>query len=392
MTKLIKCGRMKEVEIEARATAITNSADEYIVPLIIMKTGVFNEYLKEAKPLSNSTKWWEGVSIVIKDPESIDDHPDTVIVTNKTTRVGQVRSPRWDVTHERIVAEAHIDMQLCPDWLKDSIMNGDIKGVSGTYFCDLLKETGELDGEKYTHKETNYVPNNVAIVKYPACKPPDCGLNLEINSQKGDRMTETVKKMCKNCGKPIEDCDDEPLTDEQNPEDKKKEGEEPKPEDKKKKKEKVKEPADSNVIVKQSEGEKMAEITIEDLKKQLAEKDLVINSQKEEIGKFKTAEKEAAFLGQFPEESKAAAKAELMPIFMKDPGDLVMNHAKRLGELLSPAGLLDKSVGSEHVDLPLKSVVENAEVKDEVDKALDAVSLNDIRGMMGLPIPAPKKA
>ena len=383
--KLIKCGLIKETDIEARKAAISNSVDEIVVPIIVMKTGVFNEYLKEANALSQSTKWWNGVSIVIQSEDKADEHPDTIIVTNKTVRVGQVLHPKWDVTHERIVAEAHIDTRLCPNWLKTSIMNGDIKGISGTYFCDLEPKKGEIDDKKYTHIEKNYVPNNVAIVKTPACKPPDCGLNLEINAQKGDKMADKVKKLCKNCGKPIEDCTDEggPVTDE-DLEDVAEGDEKDIKANKNKKKETVKDPHDSNVIVKQGEGEKMANITIEELQKQLADMAVVVNSQKEELAKYKTSEKETAFLAQFPEESRAAAKAELLPVFMQDPAGLVMNSAKRLGELLAPASLLDKSVGAEHVDLPLGGVVENAEAKDEIDKELDKLTLDNVRGLCGI--------
>lgn len=382
MTKLIRCTKLYDCKIEYTGVQ-TNSEDEIIRPIVIMKTGVFNGYRKTVKALLNSVKWWEGIPIVID--KDATDHPTTVIATNNTQKVGQIINPRWDITREAIIADAHIYPESCPEWLLQPIMNGEELGVSGTYFADLVPKKGELDGKKYTHEEQNYTPNNVAIVKFPACKLPECGLN--VNSDQGVE-TMAKSKTCKNCGKPIEDCtDDEPVTDTDDSEDKiegpegddsdiedKTEGDEPKGKKgkaKENKKIKTSNKKDSNVIVKDSEGDNM--VTIEELTKQVADITAITNSQKTEIEtlkaeneKFKAVEKENGFLAQFPADSRAAAKTELWPAFQKDPASLIMNSttAKRLGELLVPINTLDKSVGAAMVDLPLGGAVTNADKND----------------------------
>lgn len=412
---MINCKKLKTCNVQAD-TAITNSIDEFIIPIAIMKAGVYNDYLKTPLALENSVKWWEGIPITIESLKAIGDHPKTVIVTNKTARVGQVRNPRWEAISERIIGDAHIDKALCPDWLQQMIvMNGEIKGVSGTYFCDLLPGKGELDGKTYTHEEKNYVPNNITIVLDPACKPEDgCGLN--VNSQKGsdDMAKSKAKKMCETCGQPIQDCndgkpeendeftdEDQPLTDEEK-DAKLKEEEAAKKKNKSGKKITAKDGTDSNVIikdggstVKNTKGDgNMAEVTIEELQKKITEMGVQMNTMKTEMEKrdadikardatiatYEVAKKEAAFLGQFPKESQETAKVELMPIFMKDPSDLVMNHAKRLGELLTPTAQLDKSVGAEHVDLKVN--LETNTQDDIVDKALASLTLDEARSFM----------
>ena len=80
---------------------------EIIKPIVIMKAGVFNDYLKTPKALEKSARWWN-IPIVIKDATSIQDHPDSVIVTNKTFRVGAVTNAHWDMKGEKIVGDAHI--------------------------------------------------------------------------------------------------------------------------------------------------------------------------------------------------------------------------------------------------------------------------------------------
>ena len=399
MTKLIRCTKLYNCKIEYTGVQ-TNSEDEIIRPIVIMKTGVFNGYLKTVKALLNSVKWWEGIPIVIN--KDATDHPTTVIVTNNTQKVGQIINPRWDITRESIIADAHIYPESCPEWLLQPIMNGEELGVSGTYFADLVPKKGELDGKKYTHEEQNYTPNNVAIVKFPACKLPECGLN--VNSDQGVE-TMAKSKTCKSCGKPIEDCtDDEPITDADgaNPDDSKDEPEgndstkddnktDDDPKGKKgkadkNKKIKVNDKKDSNVIVKDSEGDNM--VTLEELQKQLTDITAITNTQKEEIktlkeenDRFKAVEKENGFLAQFPADSRAAAKLELWPAFQKDPASLIMNSAtaKRLGELLVPINTLDKSVGAAMVDLPLKDAVMNAD-KDDVLSQMP--SLEDSRKLL----------
>jgi len=353
---------------------------EIIKPIVIMKAGVFNDYLKTPKALEKSARWWN-IPIVIKDATSIQDHPDSVIVTNKTFRVGAVTNAHWDMKGEKIVGDAHIYEDLCPDWLLTAIENGEVKGVSGTYFCDLIDTKGELDGVKYIKEEQNYAPNNIAIVANPACTP-DQGCGLSMNSKKD--------KVC-NC------ADDEELV--------LNEDGSPKLDDegnqmKKKKAIKAADKKDSDVVVSQNsqtEANNMAEI--EDMKKQLEAMGIQVNSMtakmteqaktietvnqelitaKAAVAKYELAAKETGFLAQFPESTRELAKTELMPVFMKDPMELVMNHAKRLGELLVPAPVTNGTVslGAEHVDLPLKDVVENAdEVLAALPKTEDALAL-----------------
>jgi hypothetical protein len=295
----------------------------------IMRTGVFNGYLKTPEDLEASTKWWEGLPIVIKNSDDISGHPDSVIVTTKTHRVGQVRNVTWDAEKERLVANAHIDIELCPKWLLDDLESGKIKGVSGTYFTDLVKNTGEKGGKKYTAIETNYVPNNVAIVSNPACSPLEgCGLNVNEKNEEVDKMTtEVISTEMQEMEKKIVDM----------------------------------------------------EIQMNSLKQTITEKDTLIAG-------YEKAKKESEFLAQFPVENQKAARDELLPLFMEDPVKMLVTNSKRLGELLVPPVtnashthvITEESKGSEHVDLEFPEMNEEKEIEDMVPSA-EAV-LEMVRG------------
>ena len=334
-------------------------------PISIMMAGVFNDYLKTPEALKNSARWWN-VPIVIYSQDSDKDHPESVIVTNNTVKVGLIQNAVWDEASQKIKGDAVIYEELCPDWLLTQISTNQVKGVSGTYFCDLSNEQGEVNGKPYVKRESNYAPNNVAIVQHPACTPEQgCGLN--VNSQ----------------AKAIEEPKTCATTDESEIEDKN---------GNKCKASEMKEglcPVDIEIeeindvpITNNTKGEiEMAEVKIEDIQADLEKANLEINSMKETavakeavlaekdakilaveaelnaaktiITGYETAKKEAAFIAQFPEASREAAKTELLALFMEDPKALVMNHAKRLGELLVPAGVPAVSVGAEHVSLDL---------------------------------------
>lgn len=364
MTNVIKTKDVKTFDgICLNSQSFTENDNVIVKPVVLMKSGVFNDYLKIPMELEKSAKWWN-VPIVIQSRFSAKDHPNTVIVTNKTVRVGQVRNVQWDIANERLIGEAHFYKELCPDWLLKDIMENKVKGVSGTYFADLKPKSGEYDGKKYSHIEMNYVPNNLAIVENPACSINDgCGINM--NSEK-DMAKKTQDEKLADDEEYVLNEKGEPELDENGKPKKKKKDEKPKEEESK----------DSDVIVKNSKGDNMAEI--DDMKKQLEDMGVQMNALKEESTKkdaviadlqkqievFENAKKEEAFLSQFPPESREAARTELLGVFMKDPRELVMNHAKRLGELLIPAGV-ERSVGTEHVE-----PIENA---DEVDKMLPDV-------------------
>ena len=309
--------------------------NEIIIPISIMKTGVFNGYLKTPEDLKTSTKWWEGLPIVIKNSNDISGHPETVIVTTKTHRVGQVRDVTWDAEKERLVANAHIDIELCPKWLLDDLEIGKIKGVSGTYFTDLVKIEGEKGGKKYTAIETNYAPNNIAIVNNPACTPLEgCGLNVNEKIENGNNQN-GVDKM-----------------------------------------------TDEVIDTKTMELEKKLvdmEIQMNSLKQTITEKETLIAG-------YEKAKKESEFLAQFPVENQKAARDELLPLFMEDPAKMLVTNSKRLGELLVPPVtnashthvITEESKGSEHVDLEFPEMNEEKEIEDMVPSA-EAV-LEMVRG------------
>ena len=328
----------------------TTVGNEIIVPIVIMKTGVFNSYLKTPEDLEQSTKWWEGIPLVIENKDSADHHPDTVIVTNKTVRIGQVRDVSWNEQDEKLVAKAHIDTELCPDWLLKDIESGSVKGVSGTYFTDLWKNDGSLGGKKYTHVEKNYVPNNISIVKDPACSPEDgCGLNM--NEKKDPICNESEYELDENCNPKLNEAGEKILKEVKAIQN---EGDNM---------------ADENVITDMQKKLDEMGIQMNELKETIKLKDDEIKVKDEQLMSFENARKETEFLAQFPEMNREAAKAELLPVFMENPGELVMNHAKRLGELLvEPGTVIDKSVGTEHVDLDLGDVETNED--KEIEEAL----------------------
>ena len=70
-------------------------------PISIMMAGVFNDYLKTPEALKNSARWWN-VPIVIYSQDSDKDHPESVIVTNSTVKVGLIQNAVWDEASQKI--------------------------------------------------------------------------------------------------------------------------------------------------------------------------------------------------------------------------------------------------------------------------------------------------
>ncbi len=375
---------------------------EIIINAAVMAVGVYNGKLKTAEQLKKSVRWWEGIPVVIENVEQIGDHPSTGITTAKTVRVGQVRNPTWNETQQRIDSDIHLIKEICPEWLQENARKREVKGVSGAYFCQFVQQNGELDSKKYDAIETDYVPNNLAIVKNPACKPPVCGLN--VNSE-NDTMSESYKFVINQTGgisniqynqsdyidvrlrgeksggditmffpralfsksipfasigiesdeqfmkvgndiinvvanitnmslnSEVNNMSDETIT-----------------------KEKLDLEIEKVKLSMNSEhAEKVKAITLE--KDQvIATKDAEIVKLNSQIEGYKTAEakavletKKTKFLAQFPEQNREKAAAELLPLFLEKPEELILNAAK-VAELMVVDG---KMQGKEFVATPV---------------------------------------
>lgn len=312
--------------------------DELIVKVAVMHTGVYNNKLKLPEELEESVRWWNGKEIVLQSAEKIGDHPDSGITTAKTIRVGQLLNPTWDSEQLRINAEAHFLKELTPEWLQLALRNHNVLGVSGAYFCDFLNENGEEGGKKYDAIELNYVPNNLAIVESPACKPPECGLNVNSTSDTNylDSIKSIVEEAIKNY--PMVYTNTTGTTSIVNTNTSE---EINMTEDMVKKTEfdELKVQLDSE---KKSSTEKIALLETEKIRLNTENETL-----KKKLSDIELESKKARFLSQFPEVNREKAEKELLPLFLEKPEELIMNAAKVTELMTVPK--LEESEGAEFV-------------------------------------------
>ena len=348
------CGAVSEQsEICLNSGTIQETDSEIIVNCAVMHAGVYNGKLKTPEALQESLRWWNGIPIVIENTNEINDHPETGITTSKTVRVGQLLNPLWDAQNVRVNAEAHFVKDLTPEWLQDDLRNRKVMGVSGAYFCDFLEQNGQEGDLKYDGVELNYVPNNLAIVKKPACKPPECGLNVNSMTVKLNVDTEEFTK-------------------------------------------KLDELIDKTSVIKNNVEEitmEQSDKKIDELTVQINSKDDIIKEKDQQIATlqaekiqlnamiedFKAKEaaavleaKKAKFLAQFPEENRAKAEAELLPMFLEKPEELILN-ANKMADLMTVYVTEQKTAGQSYV-----KVEQNKEDEEGVP------SIDDVKKAMGL--------
>ena len=352
---------------------ISEGNNEVIRPVTVMKYGVYNGALKDVDALRASVRFWEGKEIILDtNDENEFDHPKMGIVTNLKQVVGQVKNVHWDETQSRIRADAHFYQDRCPEWLYNRVSEGNSLGVSGAFFCDKMPEKGIFEGIEYDRIETNYLPNNLAIVSRPACKLPDCGINTNSISEgntTGDlEMTEnvvndSVKSEAFNININIPEINKQSII--------KSEG------------------FDGGDKMVSEEDFKKLEVEVNSLKEVAGEKDKTIVSleaikvsleseNKELKGKLheiEVARMSEQFLGQFPEVNRERAKTELLPIFLERPAEVVLNaEFKKLLMVESPV-----AQGAEFV-VPMPEM--NAE--DKMAKELGVPELDIIKKQLGI--------
>ena len=284
------------------------------IPVTVIAAGIANGALRDREAIKKSTPFWN-VPIIKTKVGDIDDHPPEKIVTCRKQIVGQVKNPVWDEESGKIHAEAWFSDELgSPPELMKFVGGGGKLGVSGAYFHETADGEGELDGEKYNSKYYNLVPNNLAIVEYPACPLGTCGINVEHEE------THEVKIMDKDITVDMNELVDlrtESATAKVAAAES----------------EKIKKELSEKVIALESDKAKMA-VERDELVKRLADVSAERDELKAQVDAAAVESKKQEFLGKFPEESKVAAETELLAAYMGDPAKFVIEHGARYAELL----------------------------------------------------------
>lgn len=106
-------------------------------------------------------------------------HPESGIVTDQSEILGFFKSPVMEDTELAGI------LQITDKSLIADVKAGNLKEVSGGFFCDLNRDmTGEYDGTKYDATQTNIVMNHVAVVKDGRCSLEDgCGIQLDEQTE-----------------------------------------------------------------------------------------------------------------------------------------------------------------------------------------------------------------
>jgi hypothetical protein len=336
----------------------TESEDEIIVPITVMKAGVYNSSLRTAKVVSKSTQLWEGVPIILEKVNGTAEHPVEGIVTSLQQVVGQLRDVYWDDSNGRIRGNGHFSEALgaSPELIY-SLVSGERPGVSGAYFRDGTDSSGEFEGVVYNKIVENILPNNLAIVDNPACK--DCRINMDSNVVDTTIDVDNINR----------DSRSESRLEELNMVE------------------------ETKLVIDE------LKIQVESAKKLTSEKDMEITALKAKIAEMgveaaastiklvdaekKLAEialesKKVAFLAQFPAEKKEVAAKELLEPFMADAAGFLLQHGGRYAELLTVEAAKQTPKGSG------KEFTPELDSEEKEYQALGVPSLDAIKKQLGV--------
>jgi len=160
-----------------------------VIPAVLMAEGVRNKGLHRYEDFSRDVRWFEGVPIV---PPHFASDPSASLVTQKTSKLGQIRNVKLNAEKRRVEAEAVLfNHKFDPDDLA-RIKTGEAFGGSIGFWADdeRLPETQTWsDGKEYNRIEKNFFGNHFSIVADPACPLGTCGFNVN----EANEMTETPK-------------------------------------------------------------------------------------------------------------------------------------------------------------------------------------------------------
>ena len=330
---------------------------ELSVPVVVIKAGVYNGALRDGDAIRKSAPLWEGMPIIQTKVEGIDDHPPEKIVTCRKQIVGQVRNPVWSEEEGKIRAEAWFSDELgSPPEIMRFLEGGGKLGVSGAYFHETLNEEGEFEGVKYSARFYDLVPNNLAIVMYPACPVGTCGINVEsFNNSEVKKMTsemaidmeELVSLRTESATAKVAAAESE----------------------------KVKKELGEKVVKVEAEKAKIA-AEMDEMAVKLAEVTAERDALKAKVDEAAVEAKKQEFLGKFPAENRAAAESELLGVYMEDPAKFVIEHGNRYAELLVGKG--PQQLGKEFVPEP--------DVESQEWKAMGFPTEKEIAGMFGIEV------
>ena len=329
------------------------------VPITVIAAGVANGALRDREAVKKSVPFWN-VPIIQEKVRGVDDHPPEKIVTCRKQIVGQVKNPVWDEEGGKIRAEAWFSDELgSPPELMEFVRGGGKLGVSGAYFHETVDESGELDGIEYSRKYYNLVPNNLAIVEYPACPVGTCGINVEHDEVKEVKimdkemaidMEELVSLRTESATAKVAAAESE----------------------------RIKKELGEKVVAVEAEKAKIA-AERDELVAKLAEVTAERDGLKAKVEAAAVEAKKQEFLSKFPAENRVAAESELLGVYMEDPAKLIIEHGNRYAELLvSKVPQAAKESAKEFVPEP--------DVESQEWSAMGFPTEKEIAGMFGVEI------
>lgn len=321
------------------------------VPMILMRTGTFNNLDKVPEELEEAARKFAYRPITIKDDDSL-GHPPGGIATNKTKNIGEVIDPIWRPETGDIFGYGLFDVDKTPKKLLDRLIKADpTLGLSAAYYADI-------DGTI----ERNYIIDNVSILEgeTAACEPPFCGPNLNSSIEilkedtGGKIMTEEVIKLnekilSENIDLKVELKEKDAQIVKLN--------------------EKISEFESQIDTLRESfETDKTALLTEKD--GIIAEKDTQIAELTEKIAEVEKAKKVADFRSRFPEDVSEEKFKELLDAYILDPNSIIENVKlnEKYIKLVSPKKIENIAKGDQFTgDLHQNEKDEDADVDDIED-------------------------
>ena len=163
-----------------------------VVPMIMLTEGVHNGSsgpgLYEGAEIGKILLSWNHKPVVVYHPtqngQSI-SACDPIVLTSR--KIGVIMNTKYE--DGKLKAEAWLDpdrMALVDDRILAAIESNTMMELSTGLFTDKVDESGVWNGEKYTWKAVNFVPDHLAVLPdmKGACSIPDGAGFLRMNSDK----------------------------------------------------------------------------------------------------------------------------------------------------------------------------------------------------------------
>lgn len=142
---------------------ITDNGDTISFPVTMLVPKVleygdleawYTRQLVSDEELKRSLKTWDGKEVTI-------NHPSEGTLVNPDDIVGKLTNVSYD---NRLRAIAVLDKKSVAPKVLEGIMDGTVNEVSTGYWCQMVEESGEWNGQSYDAKQVRIMGNHLALL------------------------------------------------------------------------------------------------------------------------------------------------------------------------------------------------------------------------------------